>query len=101
MTMEEILKKILDEVTVIRVMCTDLQKIVDGAKKQEARVEDEKIKDCGLSYRLTKALITNGVRTVGDLKVRSLDEISKFKNLGQVSINELAAFYAKKFGKSE
>lgn len=54
-----------------------------------SRSNDESIEDAGFSIRTTNCLLRAGYETIGEVKALSFDEISRVRNLGRNSIEEL------------
>ena len=55
---------------------------------------DSSIKDLDFSVRIEKCLLAVGIKTVGDLIVKSEDSLLQIKNLGHKSVNEIKSTLA-------
>lgn len=62
---------------------------VDEEKIAEIRKNTDEILKSDLSDRVINALCSNGIFKISELENYSKDDLLKFKNLGQLSINEI------------
>ena len=70
----------------------DLRKGILQEKSTDTGLMQVPIRECDLSVRTINCLTVMGVKTVGDLKGMSLSEISRFRNVGRKTLNELEEF---------
>lgn len=60
-------------------------------------IDTIKISDTKLDARIKNALRYNGINTISDLRKHTLKEISRFRNIGEKSIEDLKKYVEKNF----
>lgn len=82
-------KEFFEALQIIRKYKSQINKVVDFED-----IYSKEIKDCNFSARLFKCLKMARINTIQELIVFSINDISRFRNIGKSTIEELTRWLA-------